>query len=401
MAKEFNLPANNEVYQYLDTHSIDEVHENFNLSYTNKTPENFNPPSINEVWIHRHRQNQSTKNPQLVPEDLIDSAMKLTTVHGCVVNIYYDSSQCVPEALTNSKEFLENKRSAAEEQCNIEFKDLMDIPAYAQNIKMLRALSTNYNIIDISKFLILLNELVVNHRSGAVYIDKDRCSLHDKENKFEIWSQESKNKLDESGIILSDFEDNKYLQVANNEHIIKALIMATDTCLIASKKMVNNEFNLKGLAWKLNASAMFNVAVQFATKYIPKYFNALKNNTLSIRADLVGEGDQDQTVLYNLDKHNPKFRGNFFSIRMKELMEVAAGDSWKEATRPSIKFGEAEKSEPASIKINMRMGCDHQDEVNSLTDYHHEAVLWNKAIYNSISQEEMQASGENSFESYD
>ncbi len=205
-----------------------------------------------------------------------------------------------------TKEALEEKGGSGK----IEFRDINDIPILKRNPDLFNEKIPLYFRIDILKLVICLHSLKNESKDSAIFADLDTGDLRNKEgqlvrstrlNKEELFDEKSMNDLKQYGIITNACE-NKFLQVVNNEYIVEALGVNVNMCLNVIVHALNMDLlNIEGQEFYM--STVYNVAFYSTTKHVTRYYQSVIEDGIKVRADIVGNGNQDEWVKYDPQDH--------------------------------------------------------------------------------------------------
>jgi hypothetical protein len=220
--------------------------------------------------------------------------------------------------------------------------------------------------------VICLHSLTNESKDSAIFADLDTGDLRNSEgnlvratrlNKGELFDETSMNNLKKYGII-TNYCENKFLQVVNNDYIVEALRVNVNVCLNVIANTLNMDL-LKIEGQKVCMSTVYNIPFYSTKDYISRYYQSVQiENGIKVRAGIVGEGSEDEWVKYDPQTHGYNALGNFPSSASGELLFIDLSNEY-------IQLKSVRQTMNYAIPINdfsgretyTRSGNSHNDEV--------------------------------------
>ncbi len=280
--------------------------------------------SINLLWINSKKAPYQqyiypTKTLKELNTKLHMPAVKWAKANPAAdVSIWYDSSLYDSQTIANTKEAL--AKLASQQGCrNVKLQDIRDISIVKDNPDLFADGMPLYLRIDLLKMILCLHSLTQESKDAAIFSDLEVGDLRQdgqRMNKAELFDKESVSKLQKVGVLVNKGSityENQYIQVINNEHIILALKYAINACIIR----VSTMWNEKETFLNFDMEQLHTIPLHSTLEELYLCYTGIKNRTMKVRADFVGEGQKSEWISYNPDKHGYSPLGNVWSASLR------------------------------------------------------------------------------------
>ncbi len=272
--------------------------------------------SINLMWINSHKDDEgeyvcSGKTRETI--NYVSNQLKKWRIANpeAEVNFWYDSQCTNTNAIENTQRLL--KKVSVEAHSAIKLRDIREIPFVQNNSDLFLSGIPIYFRVDFLK-LILSAHLMESKKQGSViYTDLSICDSEETAlTKQELYNPIVLKDLEKFGIVLGEDThrniENQFLQMMNTPELLESLKHAINSSLLLATNSLNlaiQRNNITPLMYLYYAP--FNATMGS----VSVYYQAIQSkNPIKIRGDVVNEGNKNEWINYEPEKHGYILFGN-------------------------------------------------------------------------------------------
>lgn len=222
--------------------------------------------------------------------------------------------------------------------------------------------------------ILCLYSIATDQKDSAIFSDLEVGDLRQdgqRMNKAELFDEESIKKLEKVGIVVNlnqgvGTPENQFVQVIKDKHMISGLTRTVNACLDSAATVWNDKENLSHKAIQKMHVMPFSSIIAI----LSKYHVGMKYGTIKVRADLVEEGQKNEWISYNPNKHGHKplskvllkILEGYFSTDYSNMQPELTPESV--ILRSSDPMGLLTTSNTLRI-VDVRNGNNHDDKYNT------------------------------------